>query len=178
MKSTAELLREKVKRDMEADAQRLAVHDLVLEILKDKWKGKQLNKRIATQVEEKLKEVFPNDSPVVYYNKEGYRRIGIKVWGVMGYDYGKRIEMDITHEQTGYLVDPEQFDQNLDARHGSAARERVKEYEELLNNDENFAKIAKAVDAIKKAKADLEKLTADGLGYHVRYYAEDLAGLK
>jgi len=106
--------------------------------------------------------------------------MGIKVWGIPGHeDHSKLIDMDIVHEDNGYVVDLNKFDSNLDARHGSAARERIVEYQDMIKDRLTLSKIASAVDVIKEAKATLEKLTDYGeKGNRVKYYAEELAGLK
>lgn len=164
--TTFEALKERVMMDRDREAVLIAIHDVIAEVITDKWVGKKVNKRLETQVKERLETLY-GDTVVVYYTGRA-----LKIWGIPG--------LDVTGGYpTFYLgkldaLDLEHFEKD-DGCHGHWARERNKNRTFLLEEGTTLKIVADKIDAKKRLEEEIEALTAyDTPGHEVHWMAKDL----
>jgi len=139
------------------DREQAAIYlfDTIYAILKEKWEGKALNKRIVKQIQEKIGE-----EAAVYYEKSY-----IKIWGGKFGNYDKHISFYIPSTPP---IEPKYRGCwsgciNADGWayanmcHGEAAKERQQKREKILQNPAPLDRIIELKVEEEKIKAEIEE---------------------
>jgi hypothetical protein len=149
-----EKLKDILEENYAQEANAIRVHDAIAEVIKTRWQGKKLNKRIADQVKEKLGD----DMMVSFYRDTSSRwnQVKISVWGSMDfYSYEKRLEVYLGNVEDTEAYTVEKFE-NHDGRYGHAAKERNRKRSEILNNPTRLAEIVKAIEEYNRIAKELK----------------------
>lgn len=165
--TTFEALKERVTMDLNREAVLIAIHDVIAEVIKEKWVGKKVNKRLETQVKERLETLY-GDTVVVYYTGRA-----LKIWGIPGLD----VKGGYPEFYLGNLdaLDLEKFEKDADGCHGYWARERNKNRTFLLEEGTTLKILADKIDAKKRLEEEIEALTAyETPGHDVHWIVKDL----
>lgn len=191
MNQIMQTLIESIESDIERESQWIVVHDIIASLLKEKWEGKRLNRRIADQVKEKLTALYGKE-PIVSYEVDGTSGFGsarLNIWNTPHWEYGSRNSFYLAHNSRpsepkykGHWfgeVHAEGFEY-MDICHGSAAKERNVERAKLLKNTKTLDELSIAILAVKEGWGKIQLLTdkLDSPAHQVEYTAERLTGLK
>ena len=173
-------IRRRISEDMDRESHSIRAHDALAKVLREKWAGKKLTKRIA---EHFRAEMGLTESAAVHVGNE-YGMMQLSVWGAETPwpHYDKRLMMLIAYDTqpteprlSGAFIgcyDPASFEY-AELCHGTAAKERNKKRNELINNWESIEKIATVIHSINRGKAQLEDMTQHGAAFNVAKYALD-----
>lgn len=165
--TTLETLRDRVQRDFTREQLLIDIHDVILGVLKEKWVGKKINKRLETQVKDRLVAQY-GDGVIVYYTGRS-----LKVWGIPNLDVKHGYpEFYFGHKET---IDPEYFENDADGCHGVHARKRNVNRKWLLDNTLTLWTLANKIDARTRLEEEIADLTAyETPGYEVQWIAKEL----
>ncbi len=169
-------LHEKLTVDVKNEARGITLHNIIREVIREKWSGKVPNARIATHIKDKLKAFEYAEDPVV---QVGYASYVVKIWATKDCpNYNDRIEFYIG--KLGEPITVEEFEE-WDGCHGKYAVERNEKRMALLNDTEmkDLIKLADAIDEVKEAWKKMEALIEGNENLNeLRYFGPDLTGLK
>ena len=164
MKITPEDIKTIVRANYNREATYITVHDLIARILREKYQGKKLTKRIEDQVKGALEKAkFDGElragAPVVSFTKDGTLS-HLSIWGIRhAEDFSKRMYIFLGYNGEIDNYDAATFEEH-DARNGRAAKERNAERSKLLSSEAELAFLAELVNKIRHAKTELKVLTA------------------
>lgn len=177
-------LRDQVGKAIEQEKWGIAAHTALANVLA-KWKGKKLNKRVATQFAETfMPDPVAREKAVCVWSDRWGSYYEVELWGIGPWPgHGEHLSMTVAYHTkptepriAGAWVqeyDPASFEQT-DACHGEPAKER-NAARLALCQDTGLADIAKAVVEVRDAYARLESLIAhDTLGGIIRYKVQDI----
>jgi hypothetical protein len=166
-KVTPKTIRDIVQARHDSELAHIAVHDCLAQLIREKWEGKKLNKRLATQLKEKL---YPgDDTPVVYYSAE-YGMHQIYIWGksTPWPTHSDRLVIYLAHDSIpsepkyngswSGAINAAGFEHG-DCCHGSAAKERNVRRQNLLKDSKTLAAIAIQINQCRAAWKAINDLT-------------------
>lgn len=176
-------LRARIHEDFEREKWGIAAHDALAKVLAN-WKGKKLNKRVATQFAETLMpDPEAREKAVVRWAAD-FGMYQVEMWGVGPFtDHSKRLIMFVAYDTQptepkllGAYVndyDPASFER-ADCCHGNAAKERQEERIKLLQSGD-LTEISNAINQAAEAYAKFSALIQHGTpGQQIRYFAQEL----
>src|SRR6187549_3723369 len=111
-------LKKIIQSHIDRELPAIEVHDIIAGIIKEKWEGKPINKRLANQLKEKLTALYGKE-PVVFY-EPGYLYY-VKVWGTPAWPtYNEQHQFFLGHanSQNTAALSSEEFHNRTDACHG------------------------------------------------------------
>lgn len=174
---TAEKLRQELVDQDETLS--ISAHDTLAAVLKAKWDGKKITKRIETDFR---KAFYGEDTrPVVRYTTE-HGLAYLETWLL---DYNNRIRLFIGY--TGALgimgahpsryigrYSADEFE-DADCSNGKPAKERQEARRLLLDDPDKLQDLADAIDAAKRAKEQVKAMVEYGAEMNVlQYFSEKL----
>lgn len=154
----------------------ILIHETIASILKAKWNGKRINRRIVEQVKTALASKFGKE-PVVYYD-ELAGMTNLRIWSYPGHETSDKSDSFFlgysgrlgTNDLAAY---PSEVFEERDACHGNAAKERNAKREKALKG--SVSKWADTVNAFVKAKREFDNISS--YDFPDWYNLQRLAGL-
>ena len=166
-------LREQIGRDIEVESYGIAAHKALAEVLREKFNGKKLTKRIEGYFLDKFFINAPElkEKAIVRYSDE-HEQCKLQVWNVCCWkSFDQRLSMFICHKDKAGAFSPEDFESE-DRCHASPAEERNKARAAFCQGEE-IKRVAAIVAQMDSLRAELEQLTEHGKpGYCCSYYPE------
>lgn len=147
-----------VRENFEAERLAIETHNAIARVLKTRFNGKRVNRRIVKILENEFREMY-GGNPVVYFEEVAGLN-NILLWSIPGAkDHSVRRSHFIGHDEDLLNYNPEIFE-DRDMCNGSAAIERNKRREAIT--EENYRELSEAVSALQNAKETLERLGSYG----------------
>lgn len=186
--TTEKTLREAIASDFDREQWSIAAHDALARVIKNKWVGKKVNKRIEQQFKEEFAPDPAMQAKLVTYLEYIASMCNLKVWGFgpykrsdecltmfLGYaDLEFRGDGNPRQTRSFNSLTVEGFEEN-DGCHGKHAKDRQEKRKHLLNGSGIIAQMAALIDTINDAKAKLETLGEyDAPGREAHYAAQKL----
>lgn len=169
--TTLTQIKQAIKTDIADDQKRIKMAKLVKKALTKFW-GKDVSKRVIAPVEAALKE-----AGLDYYVfiDLSYSYNSLKIQNRR--DNNDYYSFTLNYHSEGKALNEERFDQT-NASYDKAAQERIDKNTAMLNNVPALKKLAKAIDALKAAKATLEEDEFSSYNFPARYEVEKFTEIK
>ncbi len=164
-------LTDKLLKDLEREEMAIELHEAIAGVLKEKFQGKKITRRLVTLLEPIVSGVLPG-SHVSYHEIAGM--LNIQVWGgTLKHDDTFRFFIGYDSQDLA-SYDSAVFEER-DACHGKAARKRCAERAELLAGTKVLEVIADRVVKVQALQAEIAKLTdVDAVADVIRYDVQKL----
>ena len=167
-------LRGQIWSDIYAENYGIAAHKALADVLRDRFNGKKLTKRVEGYFLDKFFVNAPElkEKAVVRYS-EDFGQCKLQLWGVCCWkSYDKRLEMFICNKgEASNAFNHDSFER-ADSCHASPAEERNKARAAFCQGDD-IKRVAAIVAQMDSLRAELEQLTEHGKpGYCCSYYPE------
>ncbi len=134
-------------------------HNAIAKVLREKYDGKQLTKRIEGQVRAELGLTEDDPTRIIFVNDY---LLKLEVWTR---NYNDRLSFHLGHQQDRLCYNPARFE-DIDGHHGEHARKRNEFREGILAD--GFDEVVEAVlkkqaakQALEEANKALENLTSE-----------------
>jgi hypothetical protein len=158
MQTTRQIIKQSIIDEMQNEKRVHHIHKILVEVFKS-FEGKKITKRMVTT----LKKVLPG---WVIYLRIEFGQINLALWEhnsrdkeeyFLGYTAGEHGGI----YREGKAEESHSGFEYYSNRTGAACLVRIKHAEQMLADPKTIMAIARKVDAFKKAKENLDKITFD-----------------